>query len=474
MRRDRPTAQSHSPHKTTRRRFLQTGVAAAAITGLPIPAARRAAAAPAVHTGSRPNFLLLVADQLGLDAVSAHGCPDVHTPNIDRLVRRGVTFLESHSTNPVCSPARSSLFTGRMPVETGVISNGRPIHSSIPNMGQWLGQAGYETVYCGKWHLPHGYPNEIPGFRVLPVGGGQGDLVDTVVSRTCEAYLKNRSRQNPFLLVASLLQPHDICYWAIKGKTLVPEVLTFPHIADQLPELPPNHNSRPPAPAKLDRLSYKRFSESQWRYYIYVYYRQVEMLDADVGRILDALEDSGQADDTIVILTADHGEGRGRHRHVQKWYPYEESVKVPMILSSPGRIAENHRDSTHLISGLDVMSTVCECARIKPPPTPGKSLLPLLENRAVPWREFVASEHHIIGRMIRTSRFKYVHYQDDPVEQLFDMQADPWETKNLYDDSQYADVLQDHRKLLTQWRARLHPVEPTPDIAKPTRRASRA
>jgi len=474
MRPDRANEPAARSPKTTRRRFLQTGLAAAATAGLPPPAGARTSAAPAVQTGSQPNFLLLVTDQLGLDALSAHGCPDVHTPNIDRLVRRGVTFLQSHSTNPVCSPARSSLLTGRMPVETGVISNNRPIHPSVANMGQWLGQAGYETVYCGKWHLPHGYPNEIPGFHVLPVAGGQGDLVDTVVSRTCEAYLKNRSRQNPFLLVASLLQPHDICYWAIKGKALVPEVLPFAQLADQLPPLPPNHTSRPPAPAKLDRISYKGFSESQWRYYIYVYYRQVEMVDADVGRILDALEDSGQAEDTIILLTADHGEGRGRHQHVQKWYPYEESVKVPMIVSAPGRIAENHRDSTHLVSGLDVMSTVCQYAGVKPPATLGRSLLPLLENRDVPWREFVASEHHIIGRMIRTSRFKYVHYEDDPVEQLFDMQADPWETKNLYDDSQYADVLRDHRKLLAQWQARLRPVTPTPDITKPTRRAPRA
>lgn len=220
-----------------------------------------AAQAPAVHGGRRPNFLFLLADQLGLDAISAHGCPDVNTPNIDRLVRRGVTFMESHSTNPVCSPARSSLFTGRMPTETGVVSNNRPIHASVPNMGQRFRPQGYETVYCGKWHLPGGYPNQIPGFDVLPVGGGQGDLVDSVVSRACEAYLKSRSRTTPFLAVASLLQPHDICYWAIKGKALVPERLPFSQLAGRLPELPPNHSSRPKAPEKLDKLAYRNFSD---------------------------------------------------------------------------------------------------------------------------------------------------------------------------------------------------------------------
>ncbi len=195
------------------------------------------------------------------------------------------------------------------------------------------------------------------------------------------------------------------------------------------------------------------------------------MVDADVGRILDALEDSGEAENTIILLTSDHGEGRGRHQHVQKWYPYEESVKVPMIVSCPGRIAEGHRDSVHLVSGLDLMSTVCDYAGVKPPADLGKSLRPLLENNPSEWREFVASEHHLVGRMIRTDRFKYVHYQDDPVEQLFDMQADPWETKNLYDEAQYADVLAEHRRLLAEWQARLEPVEPTPDVAKPQRRA---
>jgi choline-sulfatase len=273
---------------------------------------------PPSREGKPPNFVFIISDQLGLDAIAAHGCPDVRTPNLDRLVGRGVSFMESHSTDPVCSPARSSLMTGHMPTETGVISNGRPIHSSVPHMGQWLGERGYETVYCGKWHLPDGYQAEIDGFTVLPAGGGQGDLVDPVVSRSSEAYLKGRSRDRPFLLVASFLQPHDICYWAIRGKTLVPEELPFPAIAGQLPELPPNHTAQPPAPERLARAVYKGFSPEQWRYYIWIYYRQVEMLDADVGRVLDALEDSGEADNTIVILTADHGEGRGRHQHVQK------------------------------------------------------------------------------------------------------------------------------------------------------------
>ncbi len=459
-------------HSTTRRELLQAGATSAAA------AASLAFAAP---KPKQPNFLFIVTDQLGLDAIRGHGCPDVQTPNIDRLVQRGVTFLESHSTNPVCSPARSSLFTGRMPCETGVISNTRPIHPSVPNTGQWLGARGYDAVYCGKWHLPGGYPTEIPGFTVLPVGHGQGDLCDPLVSRSCEAYLKSRSREKPFVLVAALLQPHDICYWAIRGRELVPEKLPFPHLADQLPRLPPNHKARPKAPARLDRIIYNGFSDEQWRYYIYIYYRQVEMVDADIGRLMNAVEESGEADNTIIILTSDHGEGRGRHRHVQKWYPYEEGVKVPMVVSCPGRMRQGLRDATHLVSGLDVMATMCDYAGIKPPPNClGRSLRPLLEGKPTRWRAFVVSTHHLdrgwpasAGSMVRTERFKYVKYHGDPVEQLFDLRADPWETKNLYEDAKFADELKAHRKLLAQWQARLKPVPPTRDFSRPGRRQKR-
>ncbi len=467
------TKHDTTTFRPSRRRFLQTAtLGAGALLGS--TASTQAPAAP--DTKNRPNFLFIMTDQLGLDALSAHGCPDVHTPNLDRLAERGVTFTESHSTNPVCSPARSSMITGCMPVETGVITNGRPIHASRPNVGQWLRQAGYDTAYCGKWHLPHGYSTDIPGFDVLPAGMGQGDLVDSVVSRSSEAYIRSRDENDkPFLLLSSLMQPHDICYWAIKGKDLVPEELPFPRIADELPELPPNHRARPPAPAILGNRVYEGFSDAQWRYYLYIYYRQVEMADAEVGRMLDALDETGQADNTVVIFTSDHGDGRGRHMHVSKWYPYEEAVKVPLILSCPSRIASNHVDTTHLVSGVDIMGTMCDLAGVAPPAyLNGRSLRPLLEKTKTEWREFVGIEVQEVGRVLRTERFKYVKYEGDPVEQLFDMKNDPWEMNNLYADAKYADVVADHRTLLAEWRGGLRPVEPTRDYERPGRRKPRA
>ena len=454
---------------TSRRGFLRAGAlgAGAMLTG---GQAGSAVAAPAVARSRPPNFLLVICDQLGLDAIAAHGFPDAHTPHLDRLITRGTTFLESHSTNPVCSPARSSLMTGRMPVETGVITNSRPIHASRPTIGHVLGASGYETVYCGKWHLPGGVPRSQDGFTVLPARGGQGDLDDVAVSRTCEAYLKNRGRDRPYLLVSSFMQPHDICYWGNHVGRRVPEGLPFAGIADQLPELPPNHKSRPPAPAKLDRIKFDRFSDRQWRYYLYLYARMIEMLDADVGRLFRAVEATGQSENTLILFTSDHGDGRGRHLHVSKWYPYEEAVKVPLVACCPGQVAENNRDAKHLVSGLDVMSTLCDYAAVPPPEgVRGSSLRPLLERKDVAWREYVSSEHHVDGRMLRTEQYKYVRYQGDPVEQLFDMKADPWETKNLYQDARHAGVLDDHRKLLAEFQAGLDPIEPTPSAVRPKR-----
>jgi choline-sulfatase len=461
------------PDKTTRRDFLRAGVAGAG--AVLVAGTSTAVASPAVLKKRPPNLLLVICDQLGLDAISAHGFPDAQTPNLDRLIGRGTTFLESHSTSPVCSPARSSLMTGRMPAETGVVSNGRPIHSSRPNLGQWFAEHGYETVYCGKWHLPGGTPATDDGFRVLPSRGGYGQVDDAVLSHTCEAYLRSRANAGPLLLVASFLQPHDICYYGNHPGWRMPEGVPYEQIRDELPELPPNHKVRPKAPAALDRIVCDWYDDEQWRYYLYLYARMVEMLDADVGRLFDAVDDSGQAENTLILFTADHGDGRGRHSHVAKWYPYDEAAKVPLIACSPGRVAANLRDAEHLVCGLDVIPTLCDYAGIQPPEgVPGRSLRPLLEDKPTTWREFVSSEHHISGRMVRSERFKYVRYPDDPVEQLFDMKSDPWEMKNLYEDAQYADVLADHRRMLAEFQGRLDPVEPTRGPPKPKRQRSAA
>ena len=443
----RPTCR-----RMTRRAFLQAGAASAVALST-----RPAAAAPGAGN-ARPNFLFIITDQQGLDTISALGCPDARTPHMDRLVRSGVSFGESYSTNPLCSPARSSMFTGRPTLETGVVVNNRPVRSGMPNIGEWLGPQGYETVYAGKWHVPGSWPTRIAGFRVLPSGmGGQGQIGDAAISRACQGYLRNRARGKPFFLVASFLQPHDVCQF-VSMYTRAADELPYPQIAEQLPTLPPNFEFDRREPATLVNRKKKgpTWSEQQWRYYIWNYLRMVEQVDAEVGRVLRALDQAGEADDTIIIFTADHGEGRGRHQMVLKNYLYDEAAKVPLILSCPGRMMANKVDRAHLASGVDIVPTVCDYAGVTPPASVrGRSLRPFLEGKDAPGHEFVAAEVTRAGRMIRTERYKYVMYHGDPVEQLFDMKADPWETKNLAPDAALAADLKAHRKLLADWEAGL-------------------
>lgn len=442
----------------SRRDFLKIGAAGAGALAF---APKAASGAPAVLRSPKPNILFIMCDQMNLDALSAHGNTFANTPNLDRLVSLGTTFMESHSPNPVCSPARSSMITGRMPVETGVVTNDLAVAPGIPNMGQWFGQHGYDSVYCGKWHLPEGWAISPPGFTVLPVGAGQGDLVDTIIGRSCEAFLHSRTpSDNPFLLVASFMQPHDICYWAIMNDVLVPADLPFDEsFTGPWPSLPPNHLAEPEAPQRLANQRYRAFNADQWRFYLHSYYRQVEMLDHDVGRVLDALEDSGLAGNTVIVFTSDHGEGAGRHRHVQKWYPYDEAMKVPLVIAQPGTLAEGAVDATHLASGLDLMATMCDCAGIPKPPgtTFSRSLKPLCQGQSPEWRDYLVCEWQQQGRIVRTNRWKYVSFEGDPVEQLFDMQADPWETTNLWNEAQHASVMADHRAMLAEWESWMVP-----------------
>jgi choline-sulfatase len=431
----------------TRRDFFKAGAAslAAAASGFGMPA---------VANGKRPNFLFIITDQQSVEAISAHGCTDLRTPNIDRLVRGGVSFRDSYSAYPLCSPARSSMFTGRMPSETGVVNNGIPILPSIPNVGQWLGQEGYESVYCGKWHMPESYAESIPGFRVLPGGiGGQGNMGDSAVSRACQAYLLNRSQEKPFLLISSFLQPHDICGWVADhfgpgGWEAAPD------IGGKFPALPANFNFDPREPRMLQKRPRPQWSDQQWRFYLWSYYRHVEMVDAEVGRVLDALDASGERENTAVILTADHGEGRGRHHMVLKNYLYDEAAKVPFLVSWPGHVPAGKQDTAHLVSGIDITPTICDYAGIKAPsPMTGRSVRPLIEGKRTEWREFVAAEVAGNGRMIRTPGHKYIAYKDDPVEQIFDMMSDSGETRNLAPNG--GSTLEDHRKLLKDWTAHL-------------------
>jgi len=432
----------------------------------------------------RRNLVFVFTDQQTVTALSAAGNKFVKTPNMDRLAARGIRFERSYCTYPLCSPARASLFTSRMPHEVGVRSNqDASLPPDTPSTGTLFRAAGYETAYAGKWHLPTVYPGyaknrkraAIPGFEVLPLAGSvakfpkgptNGLKVDVAATDAAVKFIR-RPHKKPFLLVHSILNPHDICGYS-RNQEVFAKMDT-----GVLPPLPANFNAVANEPEMLQRSRVKPKpgfrSDDQWRRYRALYYRLVEAADGHVGRVVAALEQSGQAKRTLIVFTSDHGEMMGAHHQIVKNKLYEESVAVPMIVCVPGVTDKPTVDSEHLVSGLDVLPTLCDYAGVKPAASfLGRSLRPLVEGKQVAWRDHVVSEVRDKARMVRTARYKYVVYSAGAnPEQFFNLDADPGEAKNLIADASVAAELARHRRLLKDWCKKTKDKFGTSPAAKP-------
>lgn len=418
-------------------------------------------AAPVQSKSRRPNLLFIHTDQQHFQALSGLGCKELHTPNMDKLMKRGVTFTNSYSANPVCCPERSCWYTGRASSENGMLTNNHKLNPDIPDLGQWFRENGYESFYSGKWHIPGRNPNA--SFNCLTADpSGQGQHQDSVVARSAQGFLRNYNGDKPFFLSLGFLQPHDCCYWSFTHAA-DPGKLPFPITERDLPELPKNYASTQleakVAAAHLQGIhnATKGWSDLHWRLYMHDYYRMVEEVDAELGRVLEALDDSKFASNTLIVFTADHGDGLARRKLIQKWWLYDEAVRVPMIISAPGS-SEARIDRSHVVSGLDVAPTLCEYAGIPIiPKARGRSLKPLVEGRPRQWREFVVSDANITGRMVRTPEYKLITYKNDPVVQLFDMRSDPWEMHNIAREAKHADTVAALQRGLAEYEGRLEP-----------------
>ncbi|MFB3902359.1 MAG: sulfatase [Acidobacteriota bacterium] len=426
----------------------------------------------------KPNVLLILTDQQTARAMSCTGNRHVQTPALDRLASSGIRFERSYCTSPVCSPARSSLITGRMPHETGVNHNTLPIKEDILNLGHLFRTAGYRTVWAGKWHLPRMFPHkfdphltQIPGFELMRFfdfslpGWTEGKVTDPPLTDAVLGFLRHERQEKPLLLVVSYHNPHDICFVPFTPKRFpAPE-------KGELPPLPSNHTVSESEPEfvqqrrKLNRYGHQvlltqDWSDMQWRNYVHHYYRFVEQVDAEIGRLLSAVETEGLMQKPLGLFTSDHGEGLAAHKWSSKLCFYEEAVAVPFILSWPGRVPEGKVDNQHLVSGLDVVSTLCDYAGVSAPALArGASLRKIVEHPGADWRDFVALEladddkdQGRKGRAIVTARYKYAVYSRGArAEQLFDLSRDPGETANLADDASFRRVKEEHREKLKQW-----------------------
>jgi arylsulfatase A-like enzyme len=412
----------------------------------------------------RPNVLFMHVDQMHFNALSAYGNKYVKTPAMDRMVSEGCSFRTSYTAMPQCCPARTSWYTGRMSSEHGVPVNGLPVKPDIPDLGQWLRKHGdYESVYAGKWHIDG--RNTSKSFKVI-FGSGQGEFADASVARACMGFLENYKDDKPFFLNAGFMNPHDCCYTAgaIGGQG---KFKFAGEIEGKLPPLPKNFRM----PKSSSRVHV--WSELDWRYYIYIYYKWVEMVDAEIGRLYDALMSSRFADNTVVVFASDHGDGLGFHGNITKGYMEEEAWRVPTIIVPPGKMKKAKHDHEHLSIGVDIPATICDYAKVPPLPkmTIGKSLRPLVEGKKVDdWHEYIVGESFLgSGQVgVRDAKHKTIFYCDGPVK-VFDLKSDPLEMKDLSETSEGKSVAQKHKKHLRDYlgKVELYETEVTNGKHKP-------
>ena len=406
-------------HSESRRAFLRHAAAGAGLAAL--------ASTPAAHAlHRRPNVLFVMTDQQTSQALSAAGNPYLHTPHKDSLAANGVLFRKSYCTSPVCSPARSSLVTSRMPHETGVPHN---IHqnfdTTLPNMGSVFREAGYDTAWAGKWHLPQSYPkgDEIPGFEYLqpmprPERNFNGSNVDPCVADAAISYL-DRKHNKPFLLGVSLHKParhlRACPRRATPSRTTTSRSRRYPPTSHRIPTSRPLSRGSVAVRSTARRTRARRAGpttsgaitctattamSSKW----------TRRWDAS----LQALRATGIEEDTVVLFTSDHGEGTAAHKWVVKLMLYDEPTTVPLIVQWKG-VTPQRVDTTHLVSGLDVLPTLCDYAGIVPFPPPewrGGSLRGLIESPQRRGRDFLVTQLYLYpeeqGRMLRTQQHKYV------------------------------------------------------------------
>jgi arylsulfatase A-like enzyme len=466
-----------------RREFLKTlglSTAAVALGGIQFCAPRQR---------RRPNILFLFSDDQRFDTIHALGNPEIITPNLDRLCRRGETFTRAHimggTSGAVCVPSRAMLLTGRtlfhLQSQGGVIPEE---HIMIPEM---LQAAGYTTFGTGKWHNgPKAYARCFThGAKIM--FGGMSDHLKVPVhdfdpegkyppensyrkekfsselfSDEAIRFLEGYTSDRPFFAYVSYTAPHDPRMAPMEYTDLYPpERIRVPE--NFMPAHPFNNGEMYVRDENL--APFPRTPEIVQEH-IAAYYAMITHLDAQIGRVLDALEKTGRAKDTLVIFAGDNGLAVGQHGLLGKQNLYEHSVRVPLIICGPG-IPEDTR-SEALCYLLDLYPTLCDILGLAAPETvEGKSLLPVLKNRKAKVRDSLFMAYRSFQRAVRNSdNWKLIKYNVRGVEttQLFNLNEDAGEINNLAEDSASAARLEDLAALL---KAHMRKLDDFCDLDKP-------
>lgn len=443
------------------------------------------AASADAKAGNRTNILLLVSDDQRPDTVAALGNKHIRTPVLDRLVREGTAFTRAVCANPICTPSRAEIFTGCSGFRSGVLDFGKPIDPRLATFAGTLQQAGYHTWYVGKWHndgspTERGYeasralyrggggkwmPEDAKDFAGRPVTGYRGwvlqndrgklfpeqgvGLTADISARFADAAVEliEQDSAKPFFLHVNFSAPHD--------PLLLPPGFENAYQPGEMP-LPTNFLARHPFDhgnfnGRDEQLFAWPRTQAEVQAELAAYYAVISHLDAQVGRILMALERSGKAENTIVIYTSDHGLAVGSHGLRGKQNMYEHTINVPMIWRGPGIPAGRKTDAQVYLR--EIFPTCCELAQVKIPETvEGKSFARVLAGKQKQHHEYIYGYFRNFQRMVRGDGWKMIEYPAIGRQQLFDLKNDPAELHDLAADSRRQEKLAELTERLRTWQ----------------------
>ncbi|MFO0891665.1 MAG: sulfatase [Isosphaeraceae bacterium] len=435
-------------------------------------AAPRAGAEDGKSTSPRPKVLFIAADDLNDWTGFLKGHSGARTPNLDRLARRGVAFTRAYCSAPACNPSRTSLLTGVRPSTSGVYHNDqpwRPVLRDAVTLPQTFQKAGYRVVGGGKifhnsfndpaswdeWHALKKSDHPVPPGR--PVNGiagaahfdwGPVDVADEAmgdhktVSRAIEFLGQKQDR--PFFLAVGLIRPHLPWYVPRKYFDAFPlSGIVRPEVkADDLADIPAAGRviARPEGDHR------KVVQAGQWDRAVQGYLASIGFADAEIGRLLDALDASPHGKETIIVFWGDHGWHLGQKEHWRKFALWEEATRVPLIVAAPGVTHPGTR-SDRTVSLLDLYPTLVElCGLPAKPGLEGESLVGLLREPASSWSRPAVTTHGRNNHAVRSERWRYIRYADGS-EELYDHENDPREWTNLAGDPRSDEV----KRELARW-----------------------
>ena len=430
---------------------------------------------------ARPNVLFIAVDDLNDMPTFMGRYPDAKTPNLDRLAERGVAFTEAHCQFPVCAPSRASVLSGFYPHTLDFDKNAkdsiameRTRKAGGRLLPEYFRDHGYHTMAVGKLlhrHLPDGAVdqsggrgswNKMPDGRRVnytpptgstmtdwgPYPGDDADMTDHAAAGWAVDRLREE-RDEPFLLMVGFLRPHVPWHVPQEWFDLYPDPasLAMPEYrADDLEDVPRfarDMNIYPHMP----RTDWA-IETGQWRDIVHAYLACVSFVDHQIGRVLDALDESPHADNTVIVLWSDHGYHLGEKNTFQKQTTWERASHVPLLFAAPG--VEPGRRCDRPVGLIDIYPTLVElCGLPANDLNEGRSLAPLLRNPTRKWKHPVLVSWRKESHALQASRYRYIRYPDG-TEELYDHRNDPNEWTNLADDPEHAGVKQRLAKRLAR------------------------